>query len=260
LGISIRVTERDLEVLMGCYANVFLSFKQIKKRYFKEQERTTAYSRLSLLMRSGYLQSVSVGGILDEKSTVSVVYQVTRLAYELLLKKCPEETEDEVFLNKINLSCVWHDHLLSDVIWQLKSRKSDMKVLNTKVFQITRWRHGKKPDAVLLDLKSQKKCAVELELTRKSDRRYRDIVSNYRIGNEFESVIYVTKTEALSEKIKEVIRGKTPKGFTPKDTGRFYFVAVGDLLANDECTISNGKNKILGRKRNIKLQHEGAAS
>jgi len=245
---------------MGCYQNVFLSFKQIKERYFKEQERTTAYSRLSLLMRSGYLQSVAVGGLIDENSTVSVVYQVTRKAYELLLKKCPHETEDEVFLNKINFSCVWHDHLLSDVLWQLQTKQSDIKALNTKVFQITRWQSGKKPDAVLVDLKSQRKRALELELTRKSDRRYRDIVSNYRLSNEFESVLYITKTEALSEKIREVIRGKTPQGFTPRDTGKFYFISVDDFLKSTEYIISNGKSEILRSRINSKTQHEGALS
>lgn len=242
--------ERDLKVLMGCYENVFLSFKQIKKRYFKNQARTTAYSRLSLLMRSGYLQSVSVGGILDEKSQVSVVYQVTRKAYELLLKTYPEHTEDEVFLNRINLSQVYHDYLLSEAVWHLRKRKTNLVFRNTKVFQDVKKHQGKRPDAILFDPKSQRRCALELELTRKSDRRYRDIVTDYQLSREFDVVLYVTKSDRLSEKIKEVIRGRTPEGFTPKDTGKFYFVTVGDLLSDEKCEISNGKDAIFRIKNN----------
>ncbi len=245
-------------VLMGCYENVFLSFKQIKKRYFKEQVRSTAYSRLSLLMRSGYLQSVSVGGILDEKSQVSVVYQVTRRSYELLLKMLPDQVEDEVFLNKINLSCVWHDYLLAEALWQLKLRQSDLIVKNTKVFQLEKNIFGKKPDAILIDLENKRQIAVELELTRKSDRRYRDIMYDYRSKTEFDAVVYITKSEALSEKIRSVIRGKTPVGFTPKGTGKFYFVST-DKLFKDSCfVISNGKSEILGKEAVKNFDNKGA--
>jgi len=244
---------------MGCYENVFLSFKQIKKRYFKEQKRSTAYSRLSLLMRSGYLQSVSVGGILDEKSQVSVVYQVTRRSYELLLKMLPDQVEDEVFLNKINLSCVWHDYLLAEALWQLKLRQNDLIVKNTKIFQLGKSLFSKKPDAVLIDLKSKRQIAVELELTRKSDRRYRDIVYDYRSNNDFDSVIYITKSEVLSEKIRSVIRGKTPQGFTPRDTRKFYFISLNELFKDSNFVISNGENEILGKEAVKNFDNKGAA-
>lgn len=202
-------------------------------------------------MRSGYLKSVTVGGLLDENSSVSVVYQVTKKAYELLLKRFPEASEDEAFMNKINLSHVYHDHTLSEAVWHLKKRKTDLVVKNTKVFKSKGGDQRRKPDAILIDPKSGKKCALEIELTRKSDRRYINIVTDYRLSSEYDAVLYVTKDKRLGEKIKEVIRGKNPQGFTPKDTGKFYFITAEDLLKSENSTISNGKDAIFKTKNKL---------
>ena len=49
--------------------------------------------------------------------------------------------------------------------------------------------------------------ALELELTAKSEMRYREIILSYRTSSEFDSVLYVVKELSIQKKIGGLITG-----------------------------------------------------
>jgi len=233
--------ERDIALLFGCYENVFLTFEQIKERYFSEKSTSTAYSRMSQLMRGGFLQSHRIGGILDKHSTVSCVYQITRNALEVLEKSYPD-VGFKRDLVKLNSTSLYHDYLLTEVLRILSLKYPSLVFKNAKTVCESLESRDKLPDGIIYDKLGKTVGALELELTQKSDRRYREIVTGYRLSRTFPAVIYVYSNDGIATKIKEIVRGKAITGFTEIDTGRFYFAKSQDLLNNANAQITNGKS------------------
>ncbi len=239
--INVRLMERDLALLFGVYQNVFLTFEQIQKRYFKDKSTSTAYSRISQLMRGGFLLSHRIGGILDKHSTVSCVYQITRKSLEVLEKSYP----DNIFkrdLVKLNSTSLYHDYLLTEVLNVLSVDYESLSFKNAKTVCENFESRDKLPDAIIYNKLGKIVGALELELTQKSDRRYREIVTGYRLSRTFPAVVYVYSNDGIATKIKEIVRGKAVAGFTEIDTGRFYFVKSQTLLSDRKTPITNGKN------------------
>ena len=239
--INIRLMERDLALLFGCYENIFLTFEQIKKRFFKDKSTSTAYSRISQLMRGGFLQSYRIGGILDKHSTVSCVYQITRYALDVLEKSYPD-VAFKSDLVKLNSTSLYHDYLLTEVLDILNLEYQGLSFKNAKTVCENFESRDKLPDAIIYDGLGKIVGALELELTQKSDRRYRDIVTDYRLSRTFLKIIYVYSSDGIATKIKEIVRGKSVLGLPEIDTGRFYFVKVKELLNNKQTLITNGKS------------------
>ncbi len=66
----------------------------------------------------------------------------------------------------------------------------------------------KYPDLVI-EVKSQsqsKKIAIELELSRKEPKRYRQMMNTYMTSKQFSSVIFITELETIRTSIKRAIR------------------------------------------------------
>lgn len=241
--INIRLTERDLALLFGIYQNVFLTFEQIGKRYFKDKSTSTAYSRISQLMRGGFLQSHRIGGILDKHSTVSCVYQITRKSLEVLEKSNPDVAFKRDLV-KLNSTSLYHDYLLTEVLSILNLEYQELSFRNAKTICENLESRDKLPDAIIYGGLGKIVGALELELTQKSDRRYREIVTDYRLSRTFPAVVYVHSNDGIATKIKEIVRGKVVSGLSEIDTGRFYFVKANDLLQDAKTSITNGKNDL----------------
>jgi hypothetical protein len=116
----------------------------------------------------------------------------------------------------LNLSCLYHDLLLTDVLRVFKSSWIATKPVKENTNRI--------PDAVLVDPRTNKKMALELELTSKSEMRYREIILSYRSSSEFESVLYVVKDEAIQKKIGGLITGFNARYEIGDDTDKFKFI------------------------------------
>ena len=86
------------------------------------------------------------------------------------------------------------------------------------------------PDAVLIDPRNNKKIALELELTAKSEMRYRDIILSYRTSNEFDCVLYVVKDESIQNKIGGLITGFNGRYEIGDDTDKFKFMTLSQVL------------------------------
>ncbi len=247
---SIRLTMRDLAVLEDIYDNQFLSFYQIHEKHFSENKRPTVYNRLSKLIRANILEAINVNLFAHHRKSelVGVIYKLTKDGLKML-----QEYKTTVNLNPapmpLNLSCLYHDFLLTDVLRVLKMpyRRS------TRVKEVGNERI---PDAVLFDHEKKINVALELELTAKSEMRYRDIVLSYRTSHEFDRVLYVVRDESIQRKIGGVITGHRNSYELGDDTDKFSFVTQGELLKSQHREEMNElQNKIYDKAMPFNVTH-----
>jgi len=239
---NVLLTERDTGLFYDCYNYGALSISQIRKKHFPNCGKATALNRLSKLKKEGYLRSQRIGIVIYQgmPQKIGAVYQLTRQALQYLKVRFPNDRfkEDPLALNTSALS---HDLLLTEVVGALKQRFPDKTIIRGEFFSGS---DGTKriPDAVILDPSQKANVAIELELTAKSNERYRDIVLQYRLSRDFEKVLYITQDSGIQEKIKrQIIQGKANVHLPNLSTGKFYFVHLHDLLRDPHAaTISNG--------------------
>jgi hypothetical protein len=209
--------------LKDIYDRQFLSFYQVHEKHFPENKRPTVYNRLSKLIRAEVIKAVSVNLLAYHRNAelLGVVYVLNKEGLERLqdFKMTEDINQNPVTLN---LSCLYHDLLLTDV---LRVFKRSWKVTNP-----AKENKNRIPDAVLIDPKTYKKMALELELTTKSEMRYREIVLSYRTSSKFDSVLYVVKDESIQKKIGGLITGFNGRYEIGDDTDKFKFMTLAQVL------------------------------
>lgn len=220
---NLRLTLRDIELIKDIYDHQFLSFYQVHEKHFPENKRPTVYNRLSKLMTADIIKAVGINLIAYHRrgELLGVVYVLTKEGLKQLqdYKMTEDINQNPVSLN---LSCLYHDLLLTDV---LRIFKASWKILKpTKIDQ------KRIPDAILIDQRTNKKMALELELTAKSEMRYREIILDYRTSSEYDSVLYVVKDESIQRKIGGVITGFNGRFEIGDDTDKFKFMTLAQLL------------------------------
>ena len=224
---NLRLTIRDIELMNDLYESKFLSFYQIHEQHFPENKRPTVYNRLSKLARAKMITTMHVHLIAYHRRNelLGVIYQLTKDGLKRLQDfKMREEINQSPA--SLNLSCLYHDLLLTDILRVLKR--------TWKISKMSLEDQGRIPDAVLFDPVTNKKMALELELTAKSEMRYRDIVLSYRTSNEFDSVLYVIKDESIQKKIGGVITGFNNRYEIGDDTDKFKFMTLAEIFNSKE--------------------------
>lgn len=243
---GVRVSDRDLALMIDLYDSGFLSFYQIHEEYFAKRAKPTVYNRLSRLAKSGLIQALTVNLVAHHRSRedIGVVYQLTKAGLNVLKSFCL----GRVFLREplsINMSALYHDLVLTDVLRVIKKGQKEYEVLNGKHWQSARKEVTKVPDALLQSINTSEYTAIELELTAKSEKRYQDIVLGYRMNQEMKKVLYVVANNQIREKIGKVITGFGENFSLTDDTGAFYFVELRDLLRTGGLlSCSNGKDEL----------------
>ncbi|NQZ19583.1 MAG: replication-relaxation family protein, partial [Bdellovibrionales bacterium] len=164
-------------MLHDLYKSVFLSFYQIKEGHFEKQARPTVYNRLSKLSHAGLLKSFSVNLQAHHRrhEDVGVLYKITKQGISVLKTYLPHLVL-RMEPAPINMSALSHDLMLTDVLRKLEKGFPEWKVLNSKIETKANEMMSKLPDAVMKNPTSSEEIAIELELTAKSEKRYRDIV------------------------------------------------------------------------------------
>ena len=98
------------------------------------------------------------------------------------------------------------------------------------------------PDFVMIDTDTKETTAIELELTTKSERRYRHIILDYRMSKSFSKVLFVTASETIRRKIMTEVLGEKIHDFRIQNAGKFYFLLVGDIFKptdpSDSCKLA----------------------
>ncbi len=230
--MDIVLTPRDLGLLLDCYEQVQLSFAQIHQRHFLGRSRPTVTNRLSQLRRSGYLKSQRVGIVIHrgKAEDVSKVFQVTAKAIRSLQERYPQNSFRDA-PPPLNSASLVHDLLLTDVLTVLAATWPGITARNGKLHRGAQHSERRRPDAVLLDHQGRVIAAVELELTLKSKRRYREIMLGYKMQRVFARIIYVVGSDALAKVIEQHIFGPRQLFSTPRtEPSKFLIVKLSEVL------------------------------
>jgi hypothetical protein len=230
---SVILTERDLFILKGLYDFTLMSFPQLAKVFFVGNAKPTIINRLSKLEQCGFITKTKLPRFITgmDKKVISVVYQISRLGIRELQKRFSnvEFHPEPVRLQPFSIE---HDLLLVDVLLSLKTQKPDMGFVLGEHFCRFKSHLSVKPDAILIDMSGKLVVALELELTAKSEKRYRELILKYRLAKDFESVVYITSSDAIRNKIQSLLGGF---GMTSK----FKFMSLGEVLLGNGLQIIN---------------------
>lgn len=216
-------------MLLDLYENIQLSFRQIHSRHFRGLSKPTVQNRLTKIMKGKYLKKRKFVGLVGHTPTgSSIIYQLSKKGVRLL---------EGVFVDKdfnenipmISHGSLSHDLLLTEVLDAMRILYPNQQIINSRL-AVDRLKNGPKPDAFLID-ESQKVQAIELELTAKSDKRYRDLVLKYRLARDVEQVIYVVSKTSIAEKILSQINGRrSNKIRLPLTQGKFHIMKLKNVL------------------------------
>lgn len=220
---NLRLTVRDVELMKDIYDNQFLSFYQIHEKHFPENKRPTIYNRLSKLVKAEVIKAVNVNLIAYHRKSelLGVVYVLTKDGLRRLQDFKMMEDINQIPVS-LNLSCLYHDLLLTDVLRVFSG--------SWKVSKPSKENQNRIPDAILIDPRTNNKMALELELIAKSEMRYRDIILSYRTNSEFDSVLYVVKDQSIQKKIGGLITGFNGRYELGDDTDKFKFMTLSQIL------------------------------
>ena len=184
--MRIKLTRRDVSLLYSLYENTFLSFYQIKDKYFTTKANTTVYNRLAKLIKAGVIKSIRINMIAFHKNDkdIGVVYTLTKQGLVELKKRGTRG----IFRDApcaLNYASLYHDLLLTDVISKLKEIHPELQIKNSKILKRSFLKDEQIPDGVIFDTNTKQKYAIELELHAKSKSRYHEIITNYMSSSEY---------------------------------------------------------------------------
>lgn len=231
----VDLTTRDWKLLRDLYDKTVISFGQIKLWHFAGKDKSTCQNRLSKLVNADLVQKHAIGRVMfhGELLNPGVVYALTKKGLGLLQMKSANETLRSEPV-PLNTSTLIHDLKLNELMERLKEMFIGVEVIHGKLLG-EKFSRERLPDLVMKHHLSQKLVAIELELTSKSETRYRHIVVQYQVSSEFMSVLYITNQKSIRDKIVRIISHREVEGFI-SSTGKFYFTGP------DLRDISNGQN------------------
>lgn len=247
--VSVVPTERDFSVLLSLYDFVVLSFPQISKMHFDGKAKPTIVNRLTKLEESGLIQRLKIPRLQLNKEVglISVVFQITRLGILVLQKQHPgfELRQDAIKLRPYSID---HDLLLVDVMLALKNKFPGSKVIHGELYFNNQSPSTLKPDVILVLPNGQGKIAIELELTAKSEKRYRELILKYRLAKDFTKVLYVTSHRQIEAKIKGILGSSLVNE-------RFEFMQLVELFPQETANLTTKNNNSIHpldeRKENL---------
>lgn len=226
----VLLTNRDLDMMTALHDHVVLSFRQIHEKLFPARAIATAMNRLKRIESQGWIERLRIPRLRIEgrRNATGVVFQLSYRGRTMLARARPEVSifEKCPVLNPHQLD---HDLLIADIAEHFKRRFPGYQWTNGRYLQDSDG-FKKIPDAVLQRTAQDRAIAIELELTGKSARRYRDIVAALRTSPRIEKVIYVTASHAIGRKIMSAIEGyQVPFGHRFR-SDLFEFVRLTECL------------------------------
>ncbi|MAV91620.1 MAG: hypothetical protein CL676_09365 [Bdellovibrionaceae bacterium] len=226
----VLLTERDLDMMTALHDHVVLSFRQIHEKFFPARTIATAMNRLKRIESQGWVERLRIPRLRIEgrRNATGVIFQLSHRGRTMLARARPEVNifEKCPVLNPHQLD---HDLLIADIAEHFKRRFPGQQWTNGRYLSDQNG-FKKIPDAVLQRTAADRAIAIELELTGKSARRYRDIVAALRTSPRIEKVIYVTASHAIGRKIMSAIEGyQVPFGHRFR-SDFFEFVRLTECL------------------------------
>jgi DNA-binding Lrp family transcriptional regulator len=247
---NVLLTERDFGVLLGLYENVVMTYSQIARKHFASAQKPTVLNRLAKLESLKVLKRERIPRMhlgLDDHA-IGVVFQVTRDGISRLRSRFLDR-EFKPQPIRIHPYTLHHDLILVDLADALRSRFASAAIVNGKFHEsINRRERSLEPDLIMQFPNARGVVAIELELSDKSERRYREIVLRYRLSEVFEKVIYFTGNPFIKSIMTRVILNRTPQREEIPMTDKFYFSPHMEFINSpSQVPISNGANDDLGQ-------------
>ena len=229
---GVILQDRDFLVLKTVYEGTVSSFEELKRKHFSTTNLQTASNRLCRLVNAGFLRGYRVGIIMYQGfiKQVNRVYTITPLGIEMLALKFESVIirRDEIRLQPFSLV---HDLLLNNVSEQLKNGNPGCALVNSKLLKMFPSRTEQIPDLILKGENGLGDTAIELELTDKSEKRYREIITNYRLSTRYQKVLFIFQTDQIREKIVRVITGYSSHyQIQEASFGKFKFLKLSELI------------------------------
>lgn len=245
---KVVLTNRDYGVMKAVATNRFVSAKQLAHLWSDDPKNHNHYIRLRKLMRAGILE------LLIGDAGNRLGYRLTRKGINLL----PDEADRAKALAYRSFSyrtSFDHDRLLQEVQSVFEQSPLVSRYMpEHEIRQRLSEKYGKKerkdagykvPDG-LFELKTSrgiKRVAVELELTVKSEPRYRKIFRELLTSSDFEIVLFITASEKMTEALRSIIaevKADDPivKGW-PTKRG-MYFATLENVLLEKLNAVFSG--------------------
>ena len=235
-----RITSRDLKVLRSLFENCVMSFEQIHKSCFTGLAAVTAYNRIKELTDAGFVESFKVGSVVYQNTPrlIGNIYRVSRRGI-FELKKCfgiEAIGRDDPF--QWNTSQLWHDLSLNDLGTVLSKYATDFEFVNGKHLVESQHIKQRIPDAILKFPKQKEHLAIELELTMKSEKRYREILLSYRFSHATVRILYVSIDKGILQKIQSILTNqRINKDKLNRTIGKFHFATMQELHSENALAI-----------------------
>lgn len=228
---SCRITARDVDLLAALYQNVVLSFPQIVSKVFPGRAKSTVLNRLAQLESMRLIQRWKVPRLragADGKE-ILVVFQITRRGMKELERRQPTTVRRDTPVG-LNGYALHHDVLLVDVMEALREKFPGARVIHGRLIERDPGAGGTEPDSVIEMNDGKERWAVELELTAKSERRYREIVLRYRLDRTFTRVLYVTDGPRVGQKLARVLGEKLGAACPNPSNQKFLGLGLEELF------------------------------
>ncbi len=213
-----------------------MRFDQIHRQYFKSCQAQSVSNRLKKLSDDGLIAKHQVGIFIfkGRSHKVGVVFSIKGKGLALLRRKYPNLKFRDAPLPVHSVNLV-HDLLLNDVVTTLQCRWPNETWTNGKYLSAGGSKYGARvPDAIFQNANSRGVKAIELELTTKSETRYRHIVLDYRLNAKFEKVLFICANATIFQKIAAVVTGdryfKMAASAAPLSVGKFEVLQLTPLL------------------------------
>ena len=183
-----KFTERDRRLLLWINGHGFVSVSQVAE--WMGVSDPFAYSRVKKLLNGGYLKR-------------DRVLHNSKRIHSLTLKGKAACGDDLPILNRVNLGTFIHDMKLVDLSLKLEKDFDGEFVPERRIKQLKGLsgvgKKGHSPDGIL-EL-TDKKIAVELELSVKSRSRLKEIMNEYARNLELNEIWYFTDSVSVRNAI-----------------------------------------------------------
>lgn len=226
---------RDFEILRSVYESTVISFEQLRVRHFTATNIQTASNRLCRLVKGGFIKGYRVGLVIYQgrERQINRVYSILPLGIQILSIREPKVVLRTEVVQPQFYSLV-HDLLLNDVQEAMKKEHPNKIIVNSKLLKMLPSRTEQIPDLVMSGENREFNQAVELELTCKSEKRYREMITNYRLSSRWKNVFFICQDDPIQSKLRHVIGGDVEKvGASKFHVGKFHFQNLDDVLTNE---------------------------
>ncbi len=228
---SLHLTNRDFTLLHYLYEYRMMSMEQIRRYIFTGNAWPTITNRITKLEQGAFLERLRVANLRHPLrfTNVGTVLKITSLGIGTLANKFASQTFSES-LPDIRVQQLQHDLLLLDVVESLKAKHPKNVFVEGSRYVKGTFDQTRVPDFVMIDPKTKETTVIELELTAKSERRYRHIILDYRMSKAFSKVLFITASETIKRKIMAEVIGEKVHDFKIHSAGKFYFLLVSDIF------------------------------